>query len=83
MQVLPTKQKQVVARFKKEKEEQYLVVNDPCSEASNILTLCSISELQRASAQNRAPNLSHYPKEEFTVLADTLEEFIQSWNSKD
>jgi hypothetical protein len=81
-QIIPSKQGQVVKiLFENNPSDQYLVVDDLANiRDAELIKVCSISELQRATAEGRTPKLDLFKITELSVLADDLKSFIESFN---
>lgn len=78
-QVIPTKPGQVVIK-KGEKNEQYLIIDEPIAiNHDQTLKVCSVTELQRATAAKRHPNFFYVKKGDLSVIAEDLQSFVDSW----
>lgn len=84
-QVTPTKPGQIVKVYmpilKEKANTDYLVAEDPSLYDDNkLLTVYAVSEILRAQAEGRKPVCDYIAKRELTVLADSLEQWVESWN---
>ena len=84
-QIKPTKQGQIVRIFNPLPDEdgtkEYLLaVNPEEFEDNDSLLIYPVSEVQRTAVTGGIPFGDHVPKRDLTVIGESLEEWVKSWN---
>jgi hypothetical protein len=86
-QVIPTRQGQIVKIFKllpgEDPNESYLLADDPTPYDNNKrLLIYSITSILRSKHGGGAPLGEQVQKGDLTVVGNSLEEWVHSWNYK-
>ena len=87
-QILPTKPGQIVriinAMPGEDPNVDYILGDDPEPyDDSKLLLIYSVTDLMRATRQGKKPFPSQVQKADLTVIANSLEEWVESWNDPD
>ena len=85
LQVLPTRIGQIVRTIAPHEGEDlmtdYLLCEDPLVCGSDeSMKVYKVSEILRKSAIGSEPTPDHIPKKNLTVIAESLESWVESWN---
>lgn len=86
-QVIPTKKGQIVKVLKplpnEDPNESYLLAEDPIEYDNNKrLLVYSITSILRSKHNGTTPFADQIQKGDLTVVGESLEEWVESWNEK-